>query len=138
MAKDAIETNLKENRVFKPSREFSRKANVKSRAQREALSKNAARRPEKYWENVKLPTWLLESVSGVWNVATNYLPEMLTLIAFSVLVVWYGVFSILERNKVATRAIELVAAFPFPRAAVILISLSMLLGLISFLLLRLI
>ncbi|PCI37310.1 MAG: acetate--CoA ligase [Elusimicrobia bacterium] len=50
MATDTIETNLKENRVFKPSREFARQAHVKSAAQREALSKNAARRPEKYWE----------------------------------------------------------------------------------------
>jgi acetyl-CoA synthetase len=50
MPKDTIETKLKEKRVFKPSAVFSKIARVKSRAEREKMTRSASRNPEKYWD----------------------------------------------------------------------------------------
>jgi acetyl-CoA synthetase len=47
-----IESILKENRVFKPSKEFSRKAHVGSMAQYERLYRASVRDPEKFWARI--------------------------------------------------------------------------------------
>lgn len=88
---------------------------------------------EKFWNEVNLPTWFVETVSEIWNVSTRHFPEMITFIAFCLFVVWYGLFSAFEKNKIAARAIELVVAFPFSKAAFMLFVLSVFLGFISFL-----
>jgi len=49
MSKDTIESRLVEKRVFKPSALFSKQARVGSAAQREKITRAAARDPERYW-----------------------------------------------------------------------------------------
>ena len=44
-----IESHLSEKRVFKPSREFSKKARVKSLAEYEAMYRESIQKPEKFW-----------------------------------------------------------------------------------------
>src|SRR3989344_7018138 len=49
MADDYITSILKENRIFNPSRDFSKKANIKSMEEYEKLYKESIRNPEKFW-----------------------------------------------------------------------------------------
>ena len=44
-----IESHLIENRVFKPSREFSKKARIQSMAQYRAMWEESIKKPEKFW-----------------------------------------------------------------------------------------
>ncbi len=44
-----IESHLVENRVFKPSKEFSKKARIKSMAQYRAMYRESMEKPEKFW-----------------------------------------------------------------------------------------
>src|SRR6059036_767464 len=48
----SIESILKENRVFKPPKEFSAKAHIKSMAQYERMYRESVRDPEKFWGKV--------------------------------------------------------------------------------------
>src|SRR3984957_12311721 len=43
------ESQLQENRVFKPSREFSKKARIQSLAQYRAMWEESIKRPDKFW-----------------------------------------------------------------------------------------
>jgi acetyl-CoA synthetase len=52
MPETNIESLLKEQRVFKPSPEFSSKAHIKSLEAYEELSRAAAADPEKFWEGI--------------------------------------------------------------------------------------
>lgn len=52
MAESNIESQLNEQRVFKPSPEFSAAAHIKSLAEYEAISKAALADPEKFWADV--------------------------------------------------------------------------------------
>ena len=52
MAESNIESQLKEQRVFKPSPEFSSSAHIKSLAEYEAISKAALADPEKFWADI--------------------------------------------------------------------------------------
>jgi len=52
MVESNIESQLNEQRVFKPSPEFSASAHIKSLADYEALSKTALADPEKFWAGI--------------------------------------------------------------------------------------
>ena len=47
---DNIESHLKETRVFKPSKQFSAKAHIKSMAQYRKLWTESVKSPEKFWK----------------------------------------------------------------------------------------
>jgi acetyl-CoA synthetase len=53
------ESQLQETRVFKPSKEFSRKARVKSLAQYRQLWEESVKRPDKFWAR--------EAAELLWN-----------------------------------------------------------------------
>ena len=44
-----IESVLQEHRIFKPSKEFSKRAHIKSLAQYRKLYKESVSNPEKFW-----------------------------------------------------------------------------------------
>ncbi|HZJ14054.1 MAG TPA: acetyl-coenzyme A synthetase N-terminal domain-containing protein, partial [Chthoniobacteraceae bacterium] len=44
-----IESNLVENRVFKPAKEFTKKARIQSMAQYRKMWEESVKRPEKFW-----------------------------------------------------------------------------------------
>ena len=44
-----IESHLVENRIFKPSKEFAKKARIQSMAQYRAMWEESVKRPEKFW-----------------------------------------------------------------------------------------
>jgi acetyl-CoA synthetase len=52
MSESNIESQLNEQRVFKPSPEFSASAHVRSMAEYEAMSKAALADPEKFWADI--------------------------------------------------------------------------------------
>jgi acetyl-CoA synthetase len=52
MAESNIESRLNEQRVFKPSPEFSASAHVRSLAEYETMSKAALADPEKFWADI--------------------------------------------------------------------------------------
>src|SRR5438128_441433 len=52
MSTSSIDSVLKESRVFKPAKEFSEKAHVKSLEEYERIYEEAAREPEKFWGRV--------------------------------------------------------------------------------------
>jgi acetyl-CoA synthetase len=52
MAESNIESQLKEQRVFKPSPEFSASAHIRSLAEYEAISNAALENPEKFWADI--------------------------------------------------------------------------------------
>src|SRR2546430_16545070 len=44
-----IESHLKEKRVFKPAKEFARKARIKNLAQYQRMYRESIKRPDKFW-----------------------------------------------------------------------------------------
>ena len=48
---DDIESHLKEKRVFKPAKEFSRKAQIKSLEQYRRMHRESLRQPDKFWSH---------------------------------------------------------------------------------------
>jgi acetyl-CoA synthetase len=52
MSQPAIESVLKERRVFKPKAAFSRNAHIKSLNQYKRIAKEAERRPERFWAKI--------------------------------------------------------------------------------------
>ena len=49
MEDNYITSILKENRIFKPSKEFSSKAHIKSMQEYEKLYRQSIKNPEKFW-----------------------------------------------------------------------------------------
>ena len=54
-----IESHLVENRLFKPSKEFSKKARIQSMAQYRAMWEESVKKPEKFWAR--------EAAELTWN-----------------------------------------------------------------------
>src|SRR5262245_27043070 len=92
-SKSKIESLLKEQRVFKPSEAFSSQAHIKSLADYEALSRQAADSPEDFWSGIaselhwyekwnKVLEWDLPFskwfVGGTTNISYNCLDRHLT------------------------------------------------------------
>jgi acetyl-CoA synthetase len=92
MASEAITSVLKENRVFKPNKEFASLAIIKSRAEYDRLCNKAEKDPEGFWGNLakelvwakpwkKVVTWKLPYakwfVGGKINVSYNCLDRHL-------------------------------------------------------------
>src|SRR5215467_1879480 len=93
MAESNIESLLKEQRVFPPSSEFASKANIKDAREYEAIQKQAAEDPERFWSGIaselhwfskwdKVLDWDLPFakwfVGGKTNVSYNCLDRHLT------------------------------------------------------------
>src|SRR5262245_59956100 len=93
MAETNIESLLKERRVFPPSAEFSSKAKIKDAAEYDALQKQAADDPERFWADIaselhwfskwdKVLEWDLPFakwfVNGKTNISYNCLDRHLT------------------------------------------------------------
>src|SRR4051794_1829128 len=58
MSSNNIESHLVENRVFKPAKEFARKARIGSMAEYKALWEESSQKPDKFWaREAKELTW---------------------------------------------------------------------------------
>jgi len=69
MAESNIESRLNEQRVFKPSPEFSASAHIHSLAEYEAISKAALADPEKFWADIASELYWFKKWNTVleWN-----------------------------------------------------------------------